>query len=54
MFREAFAPHHVPALFRISHANTGITIFDHQADRLMDGMPFGGWMLVTWNDQGHL
>jgi 2,3-bisphosphoglycerate-dependent phosphoglycerate mutase len=54
IFRDAFAPRHVPALFRISHANTGITIFDHQSDRLMDGMPFGGWTLVTWNDQGHL
>jgi probable phosphoglycerate mutase len=54
ILRDAFAPHHVPALFRISHANTGITIFDHQPDRLMDGMPFGGWTLVTWNDQGHL
>jgi len=54
MFGDAFAPAHIPPLYRISHANTGITIFEHQDDRLMDGLPFGGWTLVTWNDQGHL
>ena len=54
MFGDAFTPSHIPPLYRISHANTGITIFEHQDDRLMDGREFGGWTLVTWNDQGHL
>jgi broad specificity phosphatase PhoE len=54
LFGDAFAPRHVPLLFRISHANTGITIFEHDPERLVDGLPFGGWALVTWNDQGHL
>jgi broad specificity phosphatase PhoE len=54
LFRSAFAPAHLPALFRISHANTGITIFEHRVDYLLDGVRFDGWALKTWNDQGHL
>ena len=54
IFREAFAPHHVPALFRISHANTGITIFERRPAWEIDGVSFDGWALITWNDQAHL
>ncbi len=54
IFREEFAPHHLPALFRISHANTGITIFERRENYVIDGVDFNGWALKTWNDQGHL
>ena len=54
IFRDEFAPHHLPALFRISHANTGITIFELREDYVIDGVDFNGWALKTWNDQGHL
>ena len=54
IFREEFAPHHLPALFRISHANTGITIFEQREDYVIDGVDFNGWALKTWNDQDHL
>ena len=52
---DEFAPHHLPgALFRISHANTGITIFECRENHVIDGVDFNGWALKTWNDQGHL
>ena len=54
LFGDAFAPGHLDALYRLSHANTGISIFDHQEDWGIDGRFFGGWALTTWNDQGHL
>ncbi|HWK25300.1 MAG TPA: histidine phosphatase family protein, partial [Solirubrobacter sp.] len=54
IFREAFAPAHLPALYRISHVNTGITIFHHRRDYLIEGVRFDGWALQTWNDQAHL
>ncbi len=54
LFREAFAPVHLLPLYRISHANTGITIFERRTDYLIDGIAFDGWALLTWNDQGHL
>ena len=54
IFRDDFAPVHLPALFRISHANTGITIFEQRQDYVIDGVAFDGWALKTWNDQGHL
>jgi broad specificity phosphatase PhoE len=54
LFREAFAPAHLPALYRISHANTGITIFERREAYRVEGVPFDGWALLTWNDQGHL
>ena len=54
IFRDEFAPHHLPALFRISHANTGITIFELREDYVIDGVDFNGWALKTWNDQAHL
>jgi broad specificity phosphatase PhoE len=54
MFRDAFAPAHLMPLFRISHANTGITIFERRAGWAIDGVAFDGWALITWNDQAHL
>jgi probable phosphoglycerate mutase len=54
IFRDEFAPHHLPALFRISHANTVITIFERREDYVIDGVDFNGWALKTWNDQAHL
>jgi broad specificity phosphatase PhoE len=54
LFGDAFAPEHLDAIYRVAHANTGITIFDHQEDWGIDGRFFGGWALTTWNDQGHL
>jgi len=54
IFREAFAPQHLPALYRISHINTGITLFHHRRDYLIEGVRFDGWALQTWNDQAHL
>ena len=45
---------HLPALYRISHINTGITLFDHRRDYLIEGVRFDGWALQTWNDQAHL
>ena len=32
IFREEFAPAHLPALYRMSHINTGITIFEQRRD----------------------
>jgi probable phosphoglycerate mutase len=54
LFREDFSPAHLPALYRISHANTGITIFQQRRDYVIEGIAFDGWALLTWNDQGHL
>ncbi len=54
LFGDGFAPEHLDAIYRVSHANTGITIFEHQQDWGIDGKLFGGWALTTWNDQGHL
>jgi broad specificity phosphatase PhoE len=54
IFREDFSPAHLPALYRISHANTGITLFERRRDYRIEGIPFDGWALVTWNDQAHL
>jgi probable phosphoglycerate mutase len=54
VFREDFSPAHVPALYRISHANTGITIFQQRRDYVIEGVRVDGWSLLTWNDQAHL
>jgi broad specificity phosphatase PhoE len=54
LFGEAFGPEHLPVLYRVSHANTGISIFEHRGTWDIDGVAFAGWALVTWNDQGHL
>jgi broad specificity phosphatase PhoE len=53
LFAEQFSPAHLLPLYRISHANTGISVFE-QRDWEVDGARFGGWGLMTWNDQGHL
>jgi broad specificity phosphatase PhoE len=54
LFGDDFAPAHLPPLYRISHANTGITIFERHTEREIDGVAFDGWTLTTWNDQDHL
>ena len=54
IFREAFSPQHLPALYRISHINTGITLFHHRREYLIEGVRFDGWALLTWNDKAHL
>ena len=54
VFREDFSPALLPALYRISHANTGITIFQQRRDYFVEGVSFDGWSLLTWNDQAHL
>jgi broad specificity phosphatase PhoE len=54
LFGEDFSPRLVPGLYQAGHANTGITIFERRARRVMDGIDFPGWVLTTWNDQGHL
>lgn len=54
IFREAFAPEHLPALYRMSHINTGITIFEKRSDYIIEGIRFDGWALSTWNDRAHL
>jgi broad specificity phosphatase PhoE len=54
LFRDAFAPHHLPALYRMSHINTGISLFERRRDYRIEGVDFSGWALVTWNDQAHL
>ena len=53
LFGDDFGPEHVVPLYAAGHANTGITIFE-QRRRMMDGIPFDGWVLTTWNDQAHL
>jgi broad specificity phosphatase PhoE len=55
IFREQFSPAHLPALYRMSHINTGITIFEKRRDNYeIEGVDFSGWSLLTWNDQAHL
>jgi probable phosphoglycerate mutase len=54
LFGEDFSPRLVPGLYQAGHANTGITIFERRARRIMDGIDFPGWILTTWNDKGHL
>jgi probable phosphoglycerate mutase len=54
LFREDFAPHHLPALYRMSHINTGISLFERRRDYRIEGIDFSGWALLTWNDQAHL
>jgi probable phosphoglycerate mutase len=54
MFGDAFGPEHLPIVYRVSHANTGISIFEYREAWDIDGVAFTGWALVTWNDQGHL
>ena len=54
LFREAFSPAHLPALYRMSHINTGITLFERRGDYRIEGIDFSGWALLTWNDQAHL
>jgi len=54
IFREEFSPRHLPALYRMSHINTGITIFEKRRDYVIEGVPFDGWALSTWNDRAHL
>lgn len=54
LFGEAFAPHHLPPLYQMAHANTGITVFERHDRRVMDGLDMSGWLLATWNDQAHL
>ena len=45
-------PRHLPALYRISHANTGITIFERREDYVIDGVPFDGWALTDLERSG--
>jgi probable phosphoglycerate mutase len=54
IYGEEFGPEHLHGLYRISHANTGISIFERREGWDIDGLEFTGWTLVTWNDQGHL
>jgi broad specificity phosphatase PhoE len=54
LFGDDFAPRHLLPLYMAGHANTGITIFEHREQRVMDGVPLPGWTLTTWNDQAHL
>ena len=54
VFREAFSPAHLPALYRMSHINTGISMFEKRRDYLIEGVRFDGWALLTWNDKAHL
>jgi broad specificity phosphatase PhoE len=54
LFGDGFVPAHLPALYRMSHANTGITVFERHDHRVLDGLDLSGWVLTTWNDQAHL
>jgi probable phosphoglycerate mutase len=54
LFREAFSPAHLPALYRMGHINTGITLFQQRRDYFIEGERYDGWALLTWNDQAHL
>jgi probable phosphoglycerate mutase len=54
LFGDDFSPALVPGLYQAGHANTGITVFERRAQRVMDGIDFPGWVLKTWNDQAHL
>ena len=51
---RTFSPAHLPALYRMSHINTGITLFERRRDYRIEGIDFCGWALLTWNDQAHL
>ena len=53
-FEDDFAPGHLPGLYALRHANTGISIFTYDDERVMDGIPLPGWSLTTWNDRAHL
>jgi broad specificity phosphatase PhoE len=54
MFREDFGPEHLLGVYSLGHANTGISIFTRHERRELDGIPFPGWALTTWNDRAHL
>jgi len=54
MFGEHFAPEHLRGVYTLGHANTGISIFTRHEQRELDGIPFPGWALTTWNDRAHL
>ncbi len=54
MFGERFAPEHLLGVYTLGHANTGISIFTRHEQRELDGIPFPGWALTTWNDRAHL
>ena len=54
LFGDDFSPAHVLPLYKIGHANTGITIFERVEHRSMDGVEMPGWVLTTWNDRAHL
>ena len=54
MFRDDFGPEHLLGTYALGHANTGISIFTRHEHRELDGIPFPGWALTTWNDRAHL
>ena len=54
LFADEFGPVHLRPLYTIGHANTGISIFTRHERRVLDGVPFPGWGLTTWNDRAHL
>ena len=54
LFGDEFEPAHILPLYRVSHANSGVSIFERLDEWQIDGARFGGWALRTWNDQGHL
>ena len=54
MFGDDFGPEHLLATYSLGHANTGISIFTRHEQRELDGIPFPGWALTTWNDRAHL
>jgi probable phosphoglycerate mutase len=54
MFGDDFGPEHILGVYSLGHANTGISIFTRHEDRVLDGIPFPGWSLTTWNDRAHL
>jgi broad specificity phosphatase PhoE len=54
MFGDDFGPEHVLRVYSLGHANTGISIFTRHEHRVLDGIPFPGWALTTWNDRAHL
>ena len=54
LFRDDFGPQHLLPVYTVGHANTGISIFTRHEQRVLDGIPFPGWALTTWNDRAHL
>ena len=54
MFGDDFGPEHMLGVYSLGHANTGISIFTRHERRVLDGIPFPGWALTTWNDRAHL